>query len=855
MDHICRETPSKGLQNEGGQNNCFLNVIIQALWSMKSFSHEFLARFGSDHKCPRWCQIEDIDCLVCTLLSLFNEFQESKKKVIASDDVRSALTSSYAFRRFLPGSMEDADETLDAILGLLHALELSNRTSPPKLKPSCRVSVREALEMSECIPPCVSHSIFGFKLQDLYECINCRKRFCEDDILEKSDDNACYTSSRLDNVDHGNERCQTTSFVYRLYLGEAIPTVRLLESKKSLLSGNDPRNKKSSNMAILSNEETHQTIKPVNFDLLPYQAYWENDIDNKRNNHKLSSTVANTSVATTRASSTLSTNEAMPLELSSVIRHTWAQESIAHHSQIANTAINTAANVIANPKLESEATKENGLSGAIGSVFRRGGFLSRSVKAWQELIKSGSDSATNNTFSSPSSGRPVVPSTLSHPYAVSSRLSSHIEPILPSQQQVTFPHTIFPKKVSHHPRYMPSQLRVSAKSLLVPLSSHPNELVTPLPTRHNKSDFPSPPPAPGRTPPSSTAQSSLSPGSNNNNNTNNGNRSFSSILGSVNSPRPPFVDGNGCEPILSPTFQSSCSGCGLTASTFRPLRVAISIPSVFAISFVPSHTNENNNSQKIDIARLLSIITPCLNLHGAFDVNPAVLLTQNQKKSSLVEFMGSGGGGGDMNNNLNAEHYLRGLVCFRDLHYFAFFNDTITAAWSIFDDANIREVGSWENVARYLLASNSRVCMVFYESEDGMARCKLLSNEDGSLKRGSSSFFHNSGGHGNEAALKTDSILGQHSANLLDDDNDDDIDFNTHNLNKSVHLPINWSDIKKSNQVFLNNLKQQFSNFDVWSIHEELEEMIMQDDELAVDNDTPDDIIPGFLPVFSNLRG
>lgn len=36
------DTTFKGLKNELGRNNCFLNVVIQSLWHLASFRHQFL---------------------------------------------------------------------------------------------------------------------------------------------------------------------------------------------------------------------------------------------------------------------------------------------------------------------------------------------------------------------------------------------------------------------------------------------------------------------------------------------------------------------------------------------------------------------------------------------------------------------------------------------------------------------------------------------------------------------------------------------------------------------------------------------------------------------------------------------
>lgn len=50
----------KGLVNNRGENNCFLNVVIQSLWHLESFRSRF---FGWDmHKCNKTSLASCVHC-------------------------------------------------------------------------------------------------------------------------------------------------------------------------------------------------------------------------------------------------------------------------------------------------------------------------------------------------------------------------------------------------------------------------------------------------------------------------------------------------------------------------------------------------------------------------------------------------------------------------------------------------------------------------------------------------------------------------------------------------------------------------------------------------------------------------
>ncbi|GMP29040.1 hypothetical protein CsSME_00004319 [Camellia sinensis var. sinensis] len=80
-----------GLRNDVGENNCFLNVIIQSLWHLRKFRDEFLSRSASMH-----AHIGD-PCVVCALHEIFKALSVAStsmtKEVISPTNFRIALTN------------------------------------------------------------------------------------------------------------------------------------------------------------------------------------------------------------------------------------------------------------------------------------------------------------------------------------------------------------------------------------------------------------------------------------------------------------------------------------------------------------------------------------------------------------------------------------------------------------------------------------------------------------------------------------------------------------------------------------------------------------------------------------------
>lgn len=109
---------NKGLRNEIGQNNCFLNVTIQAMWHLGPFRMHLrqliasLAR-GKVLSSP----IVDRSFLLA-LCNLFIQYEFTEEQVLPPDDLRSLL--GQLDEKFEFGKIADANEALDAILTRIH---------------------------------------------------------------------------------------------------------------------------------------------------------------------------------------------------------------------------------------------------------------------------------------------------------------------------------------------------------------------------------------------------------------------------------------------------------------------------------------------------------------------------------------------------------------------------------------------------------------------------------------------------------------------------------------------------------------------------------------------------------------
>jgi hypothetical protein len=186
----------KGLANDVGDNNCFLNVIIQCLFHLPPFRSALAEASSRKHRCLQ-------DCLLCGLQSIFSQFafgdspqplhrqiehavrrpslsamiglpralveqftgasvQENTVAAVPPTALRQALAALYAPQgRFQLHRTDDATEAFDAILNELHT-----SISEEPLEPQT--------ERADGVNCCVAHATFGMVIRERSECSKCR---------------------------------------------------------------------------------------------------------------------------------------------------------------------------------------------------------------------------------------------------------------------------------------------------------------------------------------------------------------------------------------------------------------------------------------------------------------------------------------------------------------------------------------------------------------------------------------------------------------------------------------------------------------------------------------------------------
>jgi hypothetical protein len=202
----------KGLRNDLGANNCFLNVVIQSLWHVRSC--RVLISMG-DHAVHHRCGGQPTNasaaetitpCLLCELEQIFVMYQFAEQPVLDVDRVRLALGETFAL-----GAMNDATETLEAILDALH-YDTFNRMLLLRRGGAQGDAIgggHKVEEMSEslrqdasaiiCEPQCVAHRLFQMNLMELKVCASCG---------------------------HTAEPVMNTDFLYRVYAQELLTNAR-----------------------------------------------------------------------------------------------------------------------------------------------------------------------------------------------------------------------------------------------------------------------------------------------------------------------------------------------------------------------------------------------------------------------------------------------------------------------------------------------------------------------------------------------------------------------------------------------------------------------------------------------------
>ncbi|MCL7026748.1 hypothetical protein MKW94_026137 [Papaver nudicaule] len=158
-----------GLQNEVGEYNCFLNVIIQSLWHLQNFRDEFLRNSTSFHM-----HVGD-PCVVCALYEVFTALHmastDTRKEAVAPTILRIALSNLYPDSNFFrEAQMNDASEVLGVMFDCLHKSFTSGSTVS-NAEPD---GTKNAVGSWDCVSgACIAHNLFGMNIFEKMNCCNC----------------------------------------------------------------------------------------------------------------------------------------------------------------------------------------------------------------------------------------------------------------------------------------------------------------------------------------------------------------------------------------------------------------------------------------------------------------------------------------------------------------------------------------------------------------------------------------------------------------------------------------------------------------------------------------------------------
>jgi len=107
---------AKGFINRAGENNCAINVIVQAFWQLYSFRADLLKNEEHKHN--------PTNCFFCALKNIFAQIKFGEDDILPTSSLREALSSQYQNEsKFQLGKMEDAVETFVLFLKLFMETE------------------------------------------------------------------------------------------------------------------------------------------------------------------------------------------------------------------------------------------------------------------------------------------------------------------------------------------------------------------------------------------------------------------------------------------------------------------------------------------------------------------------------------------------------------------------------------------------------------------------------------------------------------------------------------------------------------------------------------------------------------
>lgn len=147
-----------GLENRAGENNCFLNATIQALWHLNMFRENVLYNEhtgGEDNIDLIFPAEDDSPDTLAAICSLFSQYQFTEEMCIPPTEIRYILSLLDNTGRFALGDIADAAETLDTILTHIHSSHVrklcGSTNSKSTLQDFCHSGSSK----------CISHLIFG----------------------------------------------------------------------------------------------------------------------------------------------------------------------------------------------------------------------------------------------------------------------------------------------------------------------------------------------------------------------------------------------------------------------------------------------------------------------------------------------------------------------------------------------------------------------------------------------------------------------------------------------------------------------------------------------------------------------
>ncbi len=129
----------RGLQNMAGENNCFLNVTVQALWHLDTF-RDAIRREEATSDVNELC----LDDMLVIVNSLFAQYEYSDRPVLPPTELRNVLTALDP-HKFSTGALADATEALSCILCKIH-------------EDRGRAEGHAHAEDDSCFPVCLAHS-------------------------------------------------------------------------------------------------------------------------------------------------------------------------------------------------------------------------------------------------------------------------------------------------------------------------------------------------------------------------------------------------------------------------------------------------------------------------------------------------------------------------------------------------------------------------------------------------------------------------------------------------------------------------------------------------------------------------